>query len=299
MSRRSPIRDPFRGKIGLMPTTLQLDMAAVRDVANRVVDVVGLLTLQSIRLRLPTMPPATDALTIRLSRGVSVESRRLAYLLEAAADELGRALEAILAYAHDGAALARRTELALMGLEIGEFEPSSEPSIRRSPRTAGTPTPPPGVADDLHGALSQALLLAQGADLRAQSPVDVTQLRAAATALHASARTLRAAMSSGDRPAAMLDRFGGWLETDAAGAAAQLNSSVARWATAYESVREQVQEPAALYRGWLAAAVAGADRDAVDLSEAAAHCRAALREYASTSISEISCLGHPLLGTSA
>ena len=86
---------------------------------------------------------------------------------------------------------------------------------------------------------------------------------------------------------------------NAAGAAAQLNSSVTRWATAYESVREQVQEPAALYRGWLAAAVAGADRDAVDLSEAAAHARAALREYASTLISEIRCLGHPLLGTSA
>lgn len=281
-----------------MPTTLQLDMAAVRDVATRVVDVVGLLTLQSIRLRLPTMPPATDDLTIHLSRGVSVESRRLAYLLESAADELGRALEAILAYAHDGAALARRTEMALMGLQIGQFEPSSDPSIRRAPRTAGTPTPPPGMPDGLHGALSQALLLAQGADLRAQSLIDVAQMSAAATALHAGARTLRAAMSSGDRPAAMLDRFGGWIEKDAADAAAHLNSGVTRWATAYESVREQVQAPAALYRGWLATAIAGADRDAVDLPEAAAHARAVLREYASASISEISCLGHPLLGTS-
>lgn len=281
-----------------MSTTLQLDMAAVRDVATRVVEVVGLLELQAIRLRVPTMPPATDAMTIHLSRGASVESRRLAYLLESAADELGRALEAILAYAHDGATLARRTELALMGLEIGEFEPSSDPSIRRAPRSAGTPAPPPGMPDGLHAVLSQALLLAQGADFRAQSPVDVVQLRSAASALHASARTLRAAMSSGDRPAAMLNRFAGWIETDAAGAAAHLNSGVTGWATAYEGVREQVQQPAALYRGWLVAAVAGADRDAVDLAEAAAHARAALRAYASTSISEITCLDHPLLGTS-
>ncbi|GAT10411.1 putative uncharacterized protein [Mycolicibacterium novocastrense] len=152
--------------------------------------------------------------------------------------------------------------------------------------------------DGLHAVLSQALLLAQGADFRAQSPVvDVVQLRSAASALHASARTLRAAMSSGDRPAAMLNRFAGWIETDAAGAAAHLNSGVTGWATAYEGAREQVQQPAALYRGWLVAAVAGADRDAVDLAEAAAHARAALRAYASTSISEITCLDHPLLGT--
>ncbi|MCV7022836.1 hypothetical protein H7I77_05640 [Mycolicibacterium novocastrense] len=185
-----------------------------------------------------------------------------------------------------------------MGLEIGEFEPSSDPSIRRTPRSAGTPAPPPGMPDGLHAVLSQALLLAQGADFRAQSPVvDVVQLRSAASALHASARTLRAAMSSGDRPAAMLNRFAGWIETDAAGAAAHLNSGVTGWATAYEGAREQVQQPAALYRGWLVAAVAGADRDAVDLAEAAAHARAALRAYASTSISEITCLDHPLLGT--
>ncbi|RDH75442.1 hypothetical protein DVS77_27480 [Mycolicibacterium moriokaense] len=279
-----------------MPTTLQLDLSAVREATAHVADVAGNLAVQGVLLRLPVMPPATDAITIHLCRRTYQESRRLAYSLESAGDELARAAESILSYAYDAATLARRTELALMGLEIEAFVPSSEPSAMRSRREAGTPPPPAEVPDELHACLSQAVLLSNGRDFRAQPPVDIAHLRAAAAALYSGARTLRAAMSSGDRPAAMLDRFAAWIETDVAAAAEALNTSVAQWASAYGTARDQVLDRADIYRGWLAAAVAGVDRGAVDLPEAGAHVRATLRGYASLSIAELSHPAHPRLG---
>ncbi|MEU0498065.1 hypothetical protein [Mycobacterium sp. NPDC006124] len=281
-----------------MPTTLQLNLSAVREAAAQVADVAGDLALQGVRLRLPVMTPATDAITIHLCRRTCQESRRLAYSLESAADELARVAEGVLAYAHDAATLVRRTELALMGLEIDVFNPSSEPSAQRSARLAGSPTSPPEFSNDLHAALSQAVLLSQGSETGAQPPVDVAHLRAAAGELRSGARALRAAMSSGERPAAMLDRFAEWLATDVAAAAAALNSSVLQWASAYGSAREDVQDCAELYRGWLTAVVAGGDHEPIDLAETAAHARAVLRGYSAISIAELAFTGHPQLGSS-
>lgn len=294
----SPQPDPRtdRGKIWHMPTTLQLDLSAVREAAAHVAAVAGHLATQGVSLRLPVMPPAADAITIHLCRRTCQESRRLAYSLESASDELARVAESILAYAYDAATLARRTELALMGLEIEAFVPSSEPSAKRSPRDASAPPPPAAVPDELHACLSQAVLLSSGTDFRAPPPVDIAHLRAGAAALHSGARTLRAAMSSGERPAAMLDHFAAWTETDVTSAGAGLNTSVAHWASAYGTARGQVLESAGIYRGWLTAAVAGVDRDPVDLSEAGARVRATLRGYASLSIAELSIPAHPHLG---
>jgi hypothetical protein len=279
-----------------MPT-LQLNLTAVRQVADQVADVAGGLAHLAVRLRLPVCPPATDSFTIHHSRRLSQESRRLAYTLESAADELGRVLEAILVYAYNGATLARRTELALMGLAVsGNIEPAGEPSESRVPRSADAPTPPPVVPDGDHEVLSEALLLSQGTDLAARSLLDSAHMRAAASVLHDSARALRAAMSSGHRPAAMLDRFGAWLDNDVAAAAANLDASAADWADAFGSARGQVEGAAGFYRSWLAAAVTGAGRDPVDLPELAARVRAAMREYASTAIAEVRCVIHPRLG---
>lgn len=279
-----------------MSNTLQLNLTAVREVADQVADVAGDLARHGIRLRLPIYPPATDSFSVHYSRRVSQESRRLAYTVESAADELGRVLEAILVYAYNGGTLARRTELAVMGLVVGDLEPASEPSITRTPRSVDAPTPQRAVPDEHHEVLSEALLLSQGMDFLAQPILDPAHVRAAASTLHDSARALRAAMSSGDRPAAMLDRFGVWLENDVAAAAADLDAGVARWEKAYGSARSQVQGVAGVYRSWLAAAVAGADRNPVDLSEAAAQARAVVRAYASTSIGEVRCVLHPRLG---
>ncbi|WP_141564476.1 hypothetical protein [Mycolicibacterium palauense] len=281
-----------------MPTTLQLSLSAVRQAADQVADVAGDLALRGVRLRLPVMTPATDATTIHLCRRTCQESRRLAYLLESAGDELARVAEGVLAYAHDAAALVRRTELGLMGLEIDVFNPSSEPSVRRSPRSAGTPTPPPEISNDLHAALSQTVLLSQGSDFGARPPVDVAHLRAAAVELRSGARTLRAAMSSGERPAAMLDRFAEWLAADVADAAAALNSSALQWAAAYGNAREDVQDCAELYRGWLTAVVTGGNHEPIDLVETAARARAVLRGYSAISIPEVGCPVHPQLGSS-
>lgn len=280
-----------------MSTTLQLNLTAVREVANQVTDVAGGLAHHGIRLRLAFCPPATDALTVHHSRRASQESRRLGYVLESAADELGRALEAILVYAYNGATLARRTELALMGLVVGDLEPADGPSVSRERRSANAPTPTPTVPEVHHEVLSQALLLSQGTGLVVESALDVAHLRAAAATLYGSARALRAAMSSGERPAAMLDRFGTWLENDVAAAAADLDAGVAAWAAEYRSAHAQVQAAADSYRSWLAASVAGADRDALDLGVTAAQVCAVLREYASAAaIGEVRCSVHPQLG---
>lgn len=280
-----------------MTPTLQLDLTAAREIARRVADIAGTITTHSFRLRVSDGAPATDSITLSISRRLRGTALVVAYTAEGAADELMRATEALLAYAHNGAALARRTELAVMGLDLDVLSPDFDVSPRRAPRGVNPPTPhqeliPPSD----HRTLSEAVLLSAGLDTIAHSVIDVAQVRAAAGDLHGCARGLRAAMGgSGERPAATLDHFASWLDDDFGTALTALGAELDSWSASYARAREQVRRPASTYRRWLVEA-AGGGAEVPDLTAAAAQARAALRAYALIELGGVVCAPHPRLG---
>jgi len=281
-----------------MASTLQINLTEVRDIAWKVVGIAGVIAEQGLRLRLAPGSPATDTTSLALSRQIQGASLRLAYAAESAADELTRAIEGVLSYAQHGATLARRTEMGLIGLDLDELVPPHAISAARpDSRDGGAHFPFGPVAETDHRTLSEAVLLSNGVASLAHRPADTARLRAGAAALHDCARGLRAALSSGERPATMLDRFAAWLDEGFVHALEAREDAVASWAAAYDAARGEVQEPARLYLCWLSAAVSGSDQGHSGLRGPAARARAAMREYAtSVSFASVACGDHPRLG---
>lgn len=281
-----------------MSPTLQLDLNAVRDIAARLGTAAAAIAAEGFKLRISPGSPAADTTTLALARRMGAAALQLSYVADDAADELMRANEAILEYVFNAAALARRTELAVMGLDVDELIPHLGISARRTKRShedASDSSPPPSLDGD-HRALGEAVLLSSGLDRPAQATVEPAHLRAAACTLRDCARDLRAAITSGERPAATLDRFGSWLDDDFVPALQALADSRQRWAVAYSSTRDHVCKTAVLYRSWLSLAAAGGDTERLDVSEMAAQVRGALREYALTPVGPVECAPHPCLG---
>lgn len=281
-----------------MPPTLHLNLNAIRDIAWDIANVAGTIAVYSFRLRIPLNAPATDTTSLQLCRRLNDSALHLAYAAEQAADELARAMEAVLAYAYNGATLARRTELALIGLAVDAPTPLIGVSTERTSRTVATSATPALPHDD-DGILSEAVLLSGGLDAIAHQPIQTAQLRAASATLHDCARRLRASVSNGDRPAATFDRFADWVDTDFASGLDRLDDAITSWSVTYAKARDEVQGPANIYRRWLVAAAASADQDRSQVGAAAVRACAALHEYAATPIGAATCaapprVGHPL-----
>lgn len=290
---------PKRGKIDDMAPTLQLDLGAVRDIAWTVADAAGQIAAHSFHLRLPIATPATDITSRHLADRLNRESVQLAHTADGAADELTRAMEALLAYVNNAAMLARQTELAaVMGLEIDAPAPAFTVCAPRPPRSVGSAGTAPALPDRDHSTLSEAVLLSEGVDAIAHRALDAAQVRAAAATLHDCARRLRAAVTGGERPARMLERFGSWMKCDFAAALTERENSIARWSDEYLRARTRVEPLATQYRRWLIAAAASADQDALDLRAASAQARAVMREYGRTPVGGLNCAPYPRLGDS-
>lgn len=288
------------GKINGMGPTLQLNLVAVRDIASRVSDAAATISAEGYRLRISPGAPAADTTTWVLTHRLHNAALRLSYVAEAAADELARANEAITEYANNAAALARRTELAvLMGLDVEDLNPQfSVSTVRPAREAADNSVPSLPALDADHRALAEAVLLTSGRKDVAHPSANTAHLRAVATTLHQCARELRTAIGSGERPAATLDRFGSWVGDHFIPALVSHADDRAQWAASYSAAREQVHETAGSYRRWLAAAAAGGADTEVPLSEMAARARAVLRDYASTRIGDSELSHHPRLGES-
>lgn len=281
------------GKIDGMPHTLQLDLAAIRQIADRVTGIASLVAGLGLRLRLPTSAPATDSATLLFIRRSNASARQLGYTCEEASDELVRVIEALLGYANNAAILARRTELAIMGLDIEEFLPYFEVAgTRTNRRGPAVPGPADVPMNTDHRVLSEALLLSSGVP---PAPFDlgvnVAQVRAAAGSLRACARALRAAMVSGERPAGMLDQYAFWLDNDLAGAIGVFLADLQSWISAYAAAQEQLLEPGRVYQRWLS----GGRDDPARLADAAVQARTALRAYARTPLADARCTAPPRL----
>ncbi|ORB77209.1 hypothetical protein BST46_25800 [Mycobacterium timonense] len=249
----------------------------------------GTIAVYSFRLRIPLNAPATDTTSLQLCRRLNDSALHLAYVAEQAADELARAMEAVLAYAYN---------VALIGLAVDAPTPLIGVSTERTSRTVATSAMPALPQDD-DGILSEAVLLSGGLDAIAHQPVETAQLRAASATLHDCARRLRASVSSGDRPAATFDHFGGWVDSDFASGLDRLDRAITSWSVTYAKARDEVQGPANIYRRWLVAAAASADQDRSEVGAAAVRACAALHEYSATPIGAVACaapprVGHPL-----
>lgn len=282
-----------------MAPTLQIDLAEVRDVAGAVTGVAGLIAVHGFRLRVPPGAPASDSTSLYLSRVLQRADLQLAYVADSAADELTRAVEALMAYTIEAATLARRTELVIMGLDVEDLAPSyavSTPRPHRGSPDEPLPRPPLDASD--HRILSDAVLLGSGVPL-AVEPTDTAQLRAAAATLRDCARRLRTAMSSGERPAAMMERFGIWVDDVFTPAVVARDDAMASWAMAYCAAREEVAGPARLYLSWLSAATKGDNQERPTLHDAGARARAAVRAYRELPLTPAVCGDHPRLGGGA
>lgn len=282
-----------------MAPTLQIQLAEVRDVAWIVTGVAGLLAGHGFRLRMPPGAPASDSTSLYLSRVLQQADLQLAYAADSAADELTRSIEALMAYTSEAATLARRTELVITGLDVDDLAPSYAVSAPRPHRTIpGEPLTQPALDAADHRTLSDAVLLRSG-DPMAFEPTDTAQLRAAAVTLRDCARRLRTAMSSGERPAAMLERFGIWVDEEFTQAVVARDEARASWATAYNAARQEVAEPARLYLSWLSAAARADEQERPALHDAAARARAAVRAYRDLPLTTVACGDHPRLGGGA
>ncbi|MBY6388571.1 hypothetical protein HG717_32325 [Rhodococcus erythropolis] len=282
-----------------MAPTLQIHLAEVRDIAWTVTGVAGLIAGHGFRLRIPPGAPASDSTSLYLSRVLQRADLHLAYAADSAADELTRSVEALMAYTSEAATLARRTELVITGLDVDDLALSyavSAPRLQREIPDEPLPQPALDVTD--HRTLSDAVLLGSGVPMEFE-PTDTAQLRAAAVTLRDCARRLRTAMSSGERPAAMLERFGIWVDEEFTDAVVARDEARASWATAYNAAREEVAEPARLYLSWLSAAARADEQERPALHDAGARARAAVRAYRDLPLTAVACGEHPQLGGGA
>lgn len=279
--------------MGLMPDSLHFDLGELRRIAAGVLAVAADLSAHSRALRVSLCPPATDVVSLELCRRANRERLALGLLGDGAADELVRLVETFVGGAYDMATIARRTQLAIMGLDVPAMAGGTEvspPLPARSGADGGCAEMPAVEPDDQ--VLSFAVLLSEGSDTLLHEPVEVERLRSVGARLRPLADELRAAISYGDRPGRALELFGEWIAGDYAGAVADLDERVAVWAAEYARCREMAFASSRSYVAWLAAALSGREVPAVPTESA----RAILAGYSAVSVQVPRPAGFPRLG---
>jgi hypothetical protein len=277
-----------------MSDTVHLDLREVRAIAHEVVtDVAGAVSATARALRLPLCPPATDSVTLGMCARADSARLELGLLGDAAADELVRMMEIVVAYVYNAKVLANRTQAAVMGLTT----PPVTPVLAASPHRhvsglASEASQSVQVKTDAE-VLSVAVLLAGFGDDDILKPRTMAgDMRAVAARLDSLGQRLARAMSTGDRPAATLRRFASWLAEDYAGALSCMDEVVEHWRAEYARAREAMASSAQAYVSYLGAAVRGQASEPPDAGEA----RRAVARYAAARIDVVPVSGFPRLG---
>ncbi|MCB1264285.1 MAG: hypothetical protein KDB56_06795 [Mycobacterium sp.] len=270
--------------------SLSLDLARLREACELALTACDGIAKTARRLRLPMPSPATDPVTVYLTSRCNSYRRGLGATGEAAGDELVRAIERILAGSYTLAAIATRTQIAMIGLHITALNSEiviSAPAVRA---TNGERPPSLAALTTDDEVLSFATLLAAGkADFHSQLRTDTAGLHDGRDALRRSVEILREAMSNAEGPAAFLERFGRWIG-DYAEAIEHLDDSVSEWNERYVQIRNQTNDVVEQYIGKQAAAMQGESRE---VNPSAAW--AAYREYTSIPMDPVDCAGFPRL----
>jgi hypothetical protein len=257
-----------------MSDTLHVDLEEVRRIATGVLDTATALSDVARHLRLRMSAPACDAVSIGLCTRANDERLRLGLVGEAAADELVRMTEVLIAYAYNTKDLVRHIQQGVTGLASHGLATDLEvsgPITRAHPTPRSIPTPPLKARLTDEEVLSFAVMVASGDREPDRGRSDLSHLRAETDRLAHLARDLRAAMSTGDRPAKAFTRFSAWILEHYLEAVIALEAEVDEWIDCYVLTRQRVEASAVAYTSWLAAAVsqgeaadvpAGAARDA-------------------------------------
>jgi hypothetical protein len=274
--------------------SLFVDLAQLPVVARHLLDACDRLCATARPLRLPLFAPATDTVTLDLTKHCNQIRRSLGVLGEAAGDEILRIAEQILGGSYTMATIAARTQTAIIGLAV----PAIEPAIAISPAAMrphpGTPALAPTALCTDDEVLSFATLLCSGRPTMPDyRPADTGGLAEAQAAIGRAVEILATAISNPDRPAALLRRFAVWVG-DYADALAQQDRTVEGWLHAYARARNELGSIAREYVSTLAAALAGESRK-LDPSPA----WAGYRQYVSLIFEDVSCPPFPRLASSA
>ncbi len=239
------------------PEMLHLDLDELDRIAGAILVAANDLTTVSRTGRLRLRPPAPDPISMWLTDQANRTRLRLALVADAAADELVRIAETVVAGIDNAHIISLHTQTAMMGLESLPVVTDlrvSPPTVRDDHRYAnGTPRWP--TSPD--GLLSTATLLANGADTVDLHPVDLDEPPAIAGRVTQLATQLRAAISIGEPPARTLESFACWIRTDYTSALTCLDANLVRWRDRYIDVHSAVQPVARSYTAALAGAIGG------------------------------------------
>ncbi|EHB48874.1 hypothetical protein MycrhDRAFT_5715 [Mycolicibacterium rhodesiae JS60] len=261
-----------------MSDTLHVDLEEVRRIATGVLDAATALSDVARHLRLRMCAPATDAVSMALCARANAERLRLGLVGEAAADELVRMAEVLIAYAYNTKDLVRHVQQGVTGLTSHALATDldvSGPLTRAQPTPRSIPTPPPKARPTDHEVLSFAVMVASGDAEPDRGRSDLSHVRAEAARLAHLARDLRAAMSTGDRPANAFTRFSAWVMEHYLEAVIALEAEVDAWIDSYVLTRQRVGASAVAYTSWLAAVVSQGEAADVPAGDA----RAAFDSY--------------------
>ncbi len=237
------------------PGDLKIDPSAVRAAGELTLLCCDELSRIGRRLRVPVPAPATDPISLHLAAHANRARLHLGLVADGAAEELSRMVEFLTTGADHLAALAARTQVALLGLDVAPIAPSTP--IRAS-RTAIDV----GLADDLEPlasdaeVLSFAVLLGEGHDDWYPPTADTSGLRAGAVNVVRAGDLLATGLSYGERPAATLARFGDWICAYADTVEAT-EAAVGEWAAVYRAVRPVAQAAGRPFVAFLAAKMGG------------------------------------------
>lgn len=234
---------------------VRIDVPRVQAIARRVVAVANDFTATARPLRLASGAPATDPVSLTLAAQANAQRLELGLIGEAAADELTRMAEFVVAGALHVATLGRRTQFAAIGLAA---RPMSEQIAVSAPmiRTPSLPAKEGWAPESDDELLSFVVLLADGdPEIPLGAPAD--QATIAAAELAEAAAELRSALSYGGRAADTLVSFAEWIRRWDAQVIA-INRAIGEWSTIYREVRVRAEVPAAEYVRWLASTMSGA-----------------------------------------
>jgi hypothetical protein len=284
------------GQDGDVSDTLHVDLEEVRRITTGVLDAANALSDVGRHLRLRMSAPATDAVSMALCARANTERLRLGLVGEAAADELVRMAEVVIAYAYNTKDLVRHVQQGVTGLTAHALATDldvSGPLTRAQPTSRSIPTPPIDARPTDHEVLSFAVMVASGDAEPDRGRADMSHLRAEAERLAHLASDLRAAMSSGDRPAKAFTRFSAWIVEHYLEAVIALEAEVGAWIDSYVLTRQRVGASAVAYTSWLAAAVNQGEAADVPAEDA----RAAFESYIQVAVGAGEFESYPEMGS--
>jgi hypothetical protein len=279
-----------------MSDTLLVDLEEVCRIATGVLDAATALSDVARHLRLRMCAPATDAVSIALCARANAERLRLGLVGDAAADELVRMVEVLIAYAYNTKDLVRHVQQGVTGLTAHTLATDIEisgPLTRAQSTPPSIPTPPLKTLPTDHEVLSFAVMVASGDTEPDHGRSDLSHLRTEAERLAHLARDLRAAMSTGDRPANAFTSFSAWIVEHYLEAVIALEAEVDAWIDSYVLTRQRVVASAAAYTSWLAAAVSQGQAADVEAGDA----RAAFDSYVQVVVRVGELESYPQLGS--